>query len=260
MNRQRWAISGLVVLAALTSSLAACTAGGGAAAPTTPARSGVDVLNEAVAKTKGKSYQFDVAYGNALTSRGTATGDGRATIAKIMIGDAASGVVVNADVMVLADAAYAKLNLGALAGVVPGLPAAGTWVHIDPAKAPGAARVGIKPGQDIFGPQSFVGGVVSATSTGPTGVTGTIDLAKAVPPGVPQSEVARLSDAQRVVPFTATLDLQGRITQIVVKVPALGAYPPSDLTSTYSNWGVAVDATRPTPTIEAPALLYSFLG
>ncbi len=59
----------------------------------------------------------------------------------------------------------------------------------------------------------------------------------------------------------ATLDGQGRITKIVVKIPALGVVPAADLTTTYSNWGTKVDATAPpaNQTVEAPALVYTFL-
>src|SRR5258706_15105300 len=110
--RQRWTIASLGILAALAFGATACTTGGAAAGPTTPPPSGVDVLTAAAAKTKGQSYQFVVAYGSTLTGEGVATGDGAATSMKITFADAASGVVLKVDALVLKTGAYAKIDLG----------------------------------------------------------------------------------------------------------------------------------------------------
>jgi hypothetical protein len=72
--------------------------------------------------------------------------------------------------------------------------------------------------------------------------------------------VTELSAAERVVPFSALIDKQGRITRFVIKVPPLGPYPASDLTSQYSNWGTVVSVSKPAQAAEAPALLYTFLS
>ncbi len=257
--KQRSVLTSLAVLAAVAFGAAGCTAGNGSANPSNPA-SGIEVLNAAAAKTQGKSYQFVVAYGTALTGEGVSSGDGSATSLKVTIADAASGVVVKADAVVLTDTAYAKVDLGPMAGVVPGLPTADTWMHIDPAKAPGAARLGIKPGQDLFGPQTYIKGVTAATATSATKVTGTVDLGRAVPAGVNPADVAKLPAAARLVPFTATLDDQGRIMNFVLKLPAIGVNTATDLTSTWSNWGAPVNAVKPATSVEAPALLYAFLS
>jgi hypothetical protein len=314
VKTQRWAIPGLSVVAALAVGLTSCTQASpvvaGTATPA-PTRSGLQLLRDAVNRTNGQAYQFDVAYGTALTGQGVTSGDGSATSMQVIISDVTTGIVIRAQVIVLADSAYAQINLGQLASAVPGVPP-DTWVHIDPALAPGAARVGIVPGQDIFGPGNLVKGVQTAqissnptvlsgmsptteasqpggdasptttdtsqptaaaspatteTSGGsapvPPGtieVDGTIDLGKATMPGLPQSAATKLRPADRVVPFSALIDRQGRITTFVVQVPALGGYPASDLTSRYSNWGIVVSVSKPSPTIEAPALLYTFLS
>jgi hypothetical protein len=258
--RQRWALPGLAIIAALALGAAGCTNGTPTPA-SSPSASGTDVLNAAVAKTKGKSYHFNLTYGTALTGDGDSSGDGAATSMNITLADAVSGVTVKVGALVLPSDAYAKVDLGPAAGAMIGI-SPDTWLHIDPAKAPGAARLGIKPGVDIFGPDTYVKGVATATVSSPTEVTGTLDLSKSAPPGVASTEAAKLDASQRVVPFTATLDDQGRISKIVVKLPAIGVSPASDLTSTYSNWGVAVDQNKPPAdkTVEAPALLYTFLG
>jgi hypothetical protein len=79
---------------------------------------------------------------------------------------------------------------------------------------------------------------------------------------VATTEIPSSANGSPVLSFVATLDSQGRISKIVVKVPAIGtAVPAADLTSVYSDWGTKVDATPPpaAQTIEAPALVYTFL-
>ena len=217
----------------------------------------MDVLTAAAAKTKGQSYQFVVAYGSTLTGEGVATGDGAATSMKITFADAASGVVLKVDALVLKTGAYAKIDLGPAGAAMLGISPT-TWIHIDPAKAPGAVRLGVAPGKDIFGPDTYLSAIQSATVDNPTQVSGVIDLAKTQLPGV---SGATLPAAQKALPFVATLDGQGRISKIVVKIPAVGSVPAADLTTTYSNWGTKVDATVPpaNQTVEAPAIVYSFL-
>jgi hypothetical protein len=256
--RRRW--TALLLMAGAALALAAgCT---NAPSPTASAstQTGVAVLNAAAAKTRGQSYQFATSYGTTLTGQGVSSGDGAATSMMVTFSDASSGVVVKVNALVLKDAAYAKLDLGAAAGALIGISPT-TWVHIDPAKAPGAARLGIAPGKDIFGPDTYLKAVTTANVDSPTQVSGTMDLSKTTLPGLALTALGSAS-APPAVPFTVTLDSQGRIAKIVVNIPAVGtAVPAADLTTTYSNWGATVDATPPpaSQTVEAPALVYTFL-
>jgi hypothetical protein len=257
--RRRWTAVLLMGAAALALAVTGCT---NAPSPTASAstQNGVAALNAAAAKTRGQSYQFATSYGTTLTGEGVSSGDGSATSKMVTFSDASSGVVVKINALVLKTAAYAKLDLGAAAGALIGI-SPNTWVHIDPAKAPGAARLGIAPGKDIFGPDTYLAAVTTATVDSPTQVSGTMDLSKATLPGLALTALGSTSPPPSI-PFTATLDSQGRIAKIVVKVPAIGtAVPAADLTTSYSNWGATVDATPPpaNQTVEAPALVYTFL-
>ncbi len=260
MKRQRWAVAGIAIVAALAFGATGCTTSSGGSTPTASPRSGLDVLTDAVAKTKGQSYQFAVVYGTTLSGSGMTSGDGAATSLNVTITDPGSGINIKLTALVLKTAAYAKIDLGQAAGAVVGINP-NTWVHIDPKKAPGAARLGISPGQDIFGPQTYVKAVDTATVDSPTQVSGNLDLAKTALPGLALTQIPAGADGKKTVSFTATLDDQGRISKITVNVPAAGTLPAADLTSTYSNWGVAVNVTAPpaSQTVEAPPIVYTFL-
>jgi hypothetical protein len=256
--RRRWA--GLGLAAVLLCAVAACSGAPTPGASASP-QNGIPVLTAAAAKTHGQSYQFAITYGSALTAEGVTSGDGTATSAKITFADAASGVVVKIDAIVLPKDVYARVDLGAAAGALVGI-SPDTWLHVDPAKAPGAARLGITPGKDLFGPDNYVKAVTSATVVTDTQISGTLDLTKTSLPGLAVTEIANVPASSSLVPFIATLDSQGRIASIVAKVPAIGtAVPAADLSSTYSNWGAKVDAAPPpaAQTMEAPALVYTFL-
>jgi hypothetical protein len=252
--RHRWA---LAVVGALLFGAAACANAPASPGPSASSPNGLAALTAAAAKTHGQSYQFAVSYGTMLTAEGVATGDGAATSMKVTFADPASGVVAKIDGLVLKNAVYAKLDLGPAAGTLVGI-SPNTWIHIDPAKAPGAGRLGIAPGQDIFGPDTYIKAVTSANVVSSTLITGKLDPTRTTLPGLSATPIATTGGW----PFGATLDDQGRITKIVVSVPAMGtAVAAADLTSQYSNWETKVDATPPpaAQTVEAPALIYTFL-
>ena len=79
--------------------------------------------------------------------------------------------------------------------------------------------------------------MVSAETVSATEIKGTVDLTKSAPIALPASEVAKLTADQRIVPFTATLDSQGRIVKTVVNMPAIAGYPAAPLTTSYSDYG-----------------------
>ena len=257
----RRSVLGLAVLAAVGLGVSACTQAP-TPGPSTPPKTGLELLNEAVAKTQGKSFAFTVAYGALTTGDGWSSGDGSSTSLKMKVVDSASGASISLEGVVLTNDVYAKADLGVLGALVPGFDPT-KWMHIDPAQAPGAARLGIKPGQDTFGPGTFLKGATEATAASPTEITGKLDITKASPVGVPADQLAALPADTRNVPFTVTLDASGQISKLVLKMPTVGAYPASDLTMTYANWGVPASPAPTKPpaaqTVEAPALIYTFL-
>ncbi|OLE22177.1 MAG: hypothetical protein AUG44_25480 [Actinobacteria bacterium 13_1_20CM_3_71_11] len=66
-----------------------------------------------------------------------------------------------------------------------------------------------------------------------------------------------LSATARRVPFTATVDSQGRLTEVKLDFPAVDPQIPA-VTSTYSDYGTTVTVTKPdaAQVQEAPDSLY----
>jgi hypothetical protein len=262
--RRRLAVTGLAVLACTAFATAACTAKPGTpATPTTPAKPATEVLSAATAKTKGQSFKYTLKYGNVLTADGAQDATGANATRNLSFTDATSGLVIKGQVMLVADALYAKLDLGPLTALIPGLAGAnGKSLKIDRTKiASTGLAASLVPGGDSTLPETYLNGVVQAENVSPTEIKGTIDLAKSAPKVIPAAELAKLPPATKAVPFRATLDSQGRISKIVMSLPAISVFPAADLTTTYSDYGAPVQITAPAAadTVVAPDLIYSFL-
>jgi hypothetical protein len=219
-------------------------------------------LTEAAAKTKDQSFTFTLTYGTLLTAEGSqdpAAGNARVTM---NLDQPSSGLKLKINALTLGPDTYLKMDFGALGATIPGLTDVGDrWMHADTSKlASSAMSLGVKPGSDSVGIGHYVRGVVTAEQVSATEIRGTLDLTQAAPPGL-SADPGSLRASGRNVPFTATLDDQGRVSKIVVKVPKVGTYPASDLTTTYANYGVPVELNKPAPAdvVEAPAMIYQFI-
>jgi hypothetical protein len=226
------------------------------------------VLSEAVAKTKNQPYAFTIAYGTFANAKGNTDGTGSATTLSVSVSDATSGAKISLQGIILNSsevplAVFVRADLGLIGNLVPGYDP-NKWMHIDPKQAPGAVRLGIKPGVDTFGPGAYLGGVLTADIVSATEIKGTLDVTKTTPIAVAPDQLTALSADARKAPFTAALDAQGRVTKLLIKMPALAGFAAADLTLTYSDWGVAPNPAPVAPpaaqVIEAPQLIYEFLS
>ena len=86
--------------------------------------------------------------------------------------------------------------------------------------------------------------MVSAEKVSATEIKGTVDLAKSAPGIASAAELAKLGDEAKNVPFTATLDAEGRISKIVISMPTVGDYPAADMTTTFTDYGTSVDGAH----------------
>ena len=225
-------------------------------------QAGLETLSEAVAKTKGQSLHVHRRLRHA--DHGSRLGQRRwaATSLTMKVTDAASGATIDPlDGIVLAQGVYVKLDLGVLAALVPGFDSS-KWMHIDPSKAPGAARLGIKPGQDTFGPDAFLKGATEA-NVSPTEITGKLDISKAAPVGVPADRAGQAlrrrpqrgvhRDPRCAGPGRQAADedaLGGRLP---------GGGPDHDLCGLGCPGQPGPAAPPAADTVEAPALIYGFL-
>ncbi len=262
--RHRTVVTGLAVLATLAVGAAGCTTAKPTTAATTPAaatKSATETLNDAATLTQSQPFKYTVKYGAVFSGDGAQDPSAKKTTTNVSISDAKSGLSIKLSGLMVGDDTYIKMDLGALAAGIPGIAGLGDkWLHIDAKKAPLLAAVGVKSDQSL-GIDAYIKGIVSAEKTGDTTITGKIDLSKSTPPSVQADEIGKLAEADRIVPFTVTLDASGRVASIVIKMPKTSTAEAADLTTTFSDYGVAVAVEKPAAAdvAEAPDLIYNAL-
>lgn len=263
MSRRRLATTGLAGLAVLTFATTACTQAPTTVTPSAAAKPATEVLTEAAAKTSGQSFKYTLTYGTQLAGDGARDATGANATRHITFTDPASGMLIKANVVLTGGVLYVKVDLGPLTATIPGLSGLGDkWMTIDQAKiGKSGLAAGLVPGPDSLTPESYVKGVVSATTVSETEIKGTIDLTKSAPSVVPAAEVAKLGPEAKVVPFTVTLDSEGRIVKIVINMPKVGDFVAADLITNYTDYNGTVTVTKPAAaeTVPAPELIYLFL-
>ncbi|MEE3919687.1 hypothetical protein V2I01_19415 [Micromonospora sp. BRA006-A] len=74
--------------------------------------------------------------------------------------------------------------------------------------------------------------------------------------------ITALGAQAQSVPFTAKVDTQGRLSEMVLKIPAAGQSAAQDLKITYTDYGNAAPAQKPSAdqVVEAPAELYNLFN
>src|SRR5262252_2157269 len=118
--RRRVALT-VAVLAGITLVASGCVTTPGSAGPSGSARPATQILSDAIAKTKGQSFTYTLAYGTQVTADGAqdvAAGNGSRNVT---FTDPASGLTLKANLVLVSGALYAKVDLGAAAALVPGL-------------------------------------------------------------------------------------------------------------------------------------------
>ncbi|WP_250001990.1 hypothetical protein [Actinoplanes sp. M2I2] len=147
---------------------------------------------------------------------------------------------------------------------VPGFTKAGTWTHVDVSRLPEGVNVGLRPGQlDPVNTSKLLSSSTDVRSTGPNAYAGTLDLTNAVGlAGVSQVTVDQTGAQAQKVPFTATTDDQGRLSEMTVEIPAVNGQAAQPLKVVYSDYGTPVSVAKPAAAevTEAPDSLYKSLG
>jgi len=259
---RRLALTGIAVLASLTLATG-CQGTPGGSATTPPTKTATELLNDAVTKANGQSFKYGLVYGDALKGDGALDPAGPSSQSSVTLTVPSAGVTAKVDALIVGGDIYLKLDLGALTAAIPGLQNVGDkWMHVDKSKIGNsglAAR--LTPSQDSIGAGSFVKGVVSAEKVSDTEIKGTLDLTKSAPGLLQPDQISAFGEAGKKVPFTATLDAQGRVAKLVLDMPKAGDLPAQPLTTTYTDYGSTVTITKPeaAKVVEAPDLIYTFL-
>ncbi len=234
--------------------------GPASAAPSGPVGTGPDAkLWHAITALAGTTSTFAMTVDGAGTSHSggtlSMTGglDPAGQAAVVHMSLSALGTSIELDDIARGDAIYLKLT------GVPGL--SGRWMKVTPDVLSSSQRATFGAGADPTGVALLPTAIVTATEPSPGTITGTLDLSKTAGSlAFGRDRIAALDGGGKAVPFTATVDAQGRLTRMTI-LAALGGQPVR-IDSTYRDFGAPVVATAPDPaqTTEANGLLYQFLA
>lgn len=256
MKIRRVAVVGIAVFA-LTGTVAGCATKNGtsaAANSTRPASPSPSPTPEpenvllASAKSLGTaSYKFTV-QADGLT--GTGSADGANDRMHAALSGREQNVSVAMDIIVVDFDVYMKMAPGPLTNAL-GIPP-NKYVHIDATKLGENSTLPIFPGRGPLDVAGLMGGMVAQTTDGKS-FSGTVDLTKATGDDAPPAALLeKAGDKAKSVPFTATLDDQGRMTHLKIDGSAID--PQLVWEATYSDFGSPAGVTPPdsSQVVEAP--------
>src|SRR4051794_4659529 len=261
MRTPRLAGLGLATIATVSLAVAGCAdnttatspSSSSAPAPSTSVTGSADPeaaakLSTAVEQLDQTSFTLTASSGSGFKMTGSIDAPGGKASAQLT----ASGpnAEINVKTVLIGQDLYAQ---------VPGITKAGTWTHVDGSRLPANANIGLRPGQiDPVNTANLLKATTDVKATSDTSYSGSLDLSKAAGvAGLGQVTVAASDAPVQNVPFTATLDAQGRLSTLTVNLPQ-----GEPLQVTYANYGQPVQVTAPAPSeiTEAPDSFYSSLG
>ncbi|SNT13931.1 hypothetical protein SAMN05421812_103352 [Asanoa hainanensis] len=251
--RIRLATSGLGVFAALCIGLAGCGTTAAPSVTSTPSAGTTDASPPSAATAEltaaAQKLNDDTVKVTLESSTVTSTGnlDPKADKATMTV---RVGNSSNIDLRSIGQDAW--LQATGVPGVEPG-----KWLHIDGARLAGTTFDALPDG-DAAGAGKFVERMADVTKSGDGSYQGTIDLTKVAGSGV---SVDVLGGKGNKVPFTATVDDSGRLTQLTLDLSSIDAQL-GKMTTTYSDFGASVQVAEPpaADVVEAPESLLQVLG
>lgn len=293
MNIKRFSAAAFAA-ALLTPGLAACnsTGTGEAGASASPAVSGSiapsgaspgtgdakQALLNSTNEIRNGNFKFTMT-GPSSTAEGQVHQPSQSAEMRVTIGDPSSDLMMKLDVIHYKPDSWVKAELGGKsASSIPGVQKLnlGKYQHLDQTRIKGNRSLGFDFDKlDPAGSAVLTEGITEARQTGDGTYEGTLDVSKAAEAGSMDPAVITALGAQaQSVPFTAKLDPQGRLSELVIKVPAAGQNASAsastgtatsagqDIKITYSDYGNATAAQKPPAdqVVEAPPEFYNLFN
>ncbi|MEV4494816.1 hypothetical protein C7C45_05705 [Micromonospora arborensis] len=275
---------GLVAAALLTPGLAACASNGtgtpGSTASPTATASGTaspsggapvagdakQALLDSTKEISSGNFRFTLA-GAGSTAEGQVHQPSQSAAMKVAIGGPSSDLTMKLDLIHYKPDSWVKLELtGPAAKNLPAIKQLnlGKYQHLDQTRIKGNRSLGFDFEKvDPAGSAVLTQGITEVRSTGTGAYAGTIDVTKAAEAGsLNAATIAALGTQAKTVPFTAKVDPQGRLSELVLQLPAAGQTAAQEIRMTYSDYGAATAAQKPPAdqVVEAPAELYSLFN
>lgn len=268
--------AGLMAAALLTPGVAACTtAGDSTAGPTvtpsvtataTGAEGDADAkqaLLDSTREISNGNFRFRMS-GVGSTAEGQVHQPSQSAQMRVRIGEPTDDLAMTLDLIHAKPDSWVKLDLqGAAASSVPGRDklSLGKYQHLDQSRIQGNRNLGFDFDKvDPAGSAVLTQAVTEVRRTGDGAYAGTVDLSKAAEAGsLDQGMITALGGQANSVPFTATTDGQGRLTELVLQIPGTGEAAAQEIRVTYSDYGNATAAQQPPAdqVVEAPPELYN---
>ncbi|TCB99840.1 hypothetical protein E0H26_04660 [Micromonospora zingiberis] len=268
--------AGLMAAALLTPGLAACApTGDGTTGPTatpsataTPTGAAGDAdakqaLLDSTREISNGNFRFRMS-GAGSTAEGQVHQPSQSAQMQVSIGEPTDDLAMTLDLIHATPDSWVKLDLkGAAASSVPGRDRLnlGKYQHLDQTRIQGNRNLGFDFEKvDPAGSAVLTQAITEVRRTGDGAYAGTIDLSKAAEAGsLDQGMITALGAQANSVPFTATTDAQGRLTEMVLQIPGTSEAANQEIRVTYSDYGNATAAQKPPAdqVVEAPPELYN---
>ncbi|WBB88662.1 hypothetical protein [Verrucosispora sp. WMMC514] len=270
--------AGLVAVALLTPGVAACTTSGEAGPSATPSATATatatgaapeadteakQALLDSTREIRNGNFRFTMS-GAGSVMEGQVHQPSQTAEMRVRLGESTDDLAISLDVIHAKPDSWVKLDLqGQAASGVPGADRLnlGKYHHLDQSRIQGNRSLGFDFDKvDPAGSEALTQAVTDVRRTGDGAYAGTLDLSKAADAGsLDPSVVTALGAEAKSVPFTATTDAQGRLTEMVIRLPEGGRPAGQEIRVTYSDYGNATEATKPPAdqVVEAPPELYN---
>ncbi|WP_319463805.1 hypothetical protein [Micromonospora sp. RTP1Z1] len=212
------------------------------------------------------NFRFTMS-GAGSTAEGQVHEPSQSAEMRVTIGDPSSDLMMKLDLIHSKPDSWVKVELGGKsASSIPGVQKLnlGKYQHLDQARIKGNRALGFDFEKvDPAGSAVLTQGITEVRQTGEGMYAGTLDVSKAAEAGsLDPSVITALGTQAKSVPFTAKLDPQGRLSEMVVQVPAAGQSAAQDIKITYSDYGTASAAQKPpaAQVVEAPPEFYNLFN
>ncbi|WP_243709641.1 hypothetical protein [Micromonospora sp. 15K316] len=240
------------------------SADAGASADASAAAIPSDPKEALVASTKELekgNFTFTLA-GDGVTGEGLVHKPSNSAQMTMKIDDG-SGSTMGLDMVYIESESWVKVDLGELADMIPGAAAMkDKYQHLDKSKIQdGALSLDLtKP--DPGDSATMIKAITEVQKTGEGAYSGKLDASGVTDSDALDQDLIKALGAQaKSLPFTAKLDAQGRLSELVLSIPAAGETKAHEIKVAYADYGTATAAEKPAAdkVVEASEQTYEML-